>query len=107
MLWLIDFVVGALVSLGAVLCLAAAVGVLRAVDPFARIQAFAKAGTLGIALVLMGVAVIGGDFTVFMRALAAAALVLVNAALMAQVLAENSSRARADASDAQGRDSPA
>lgn len=105
MSWLIDFVVGALVSLGALLSLAAAVGLLRAPDLFARIQAFAKAGTLGIALVLMGVAVIGGDFTVFMRALAAAAPVLVNAALMAQVLAENSSRAIARPIDAQLDDS--
>jgi len=89
---LIDFVVGALISMGALLCLAAAVGLLRAKGFFGRIQAFAKAGTLGVTFVLLGVAVIGGEFTVFMRALAAAALVLVNAALMAQVLAESSSR---------------
>lgn len=92
---LIDFVVGALVAVGALLCLAAAIGLLRANAFFGRIQAFAKTGTLGVTCVLLGVAVIGGEFTVFMRALAAAALVLVNAALMAQVLAESSSRDRA------------
>jgi multicomponent Na+:H+ antiporter subunit G len=85
----IDFVVGALVCLGALLCFAASVGVLRAQNSFGRIQAFAKAGTLGVTLALLGVAVVAGDFTVFMRALAAAALVLVNAALIAQVLAES------------------
>jgi multicomponent Na+:H+ antiporter subunit G len=89
----IDFVVGALVFVGALLCFSAALGVFRAQGAFGRIQAFAKAGTVGVALILMGVAVVAGDFTVFMRAIAAAALVLVNAALMGQVLAEWSGRA--------------
>jgi multicomponent Na+:H+ antiporter subunit G len=89
----IDFVVGALVLVGALLCFSAALGVFRAQGAFGRIQAFAKAGTVGVMLILMGVAVIAGDFTVFMRAIAAAALVLVSAALMAQVLAERSADA--------------
>jgi multicomponent Na+:H+ antiporter subunit G len=84
----IDFVVGALALAGALLCFAAALGVFRAQAAFGRIQAFAKTGTVGVALILMGVAVVAGDFTVFMRAIAAAALVLMSAALMAQVLAE-------------------
>jgi multicomponent Na+:H+ antiporter subunit G len=89
----IDFVVGALVFVGALLCFSAALGLLRAQGAFGRIQAFAKAGTVGVALILMGVAVVAGDFTVFMRAIAAAALVLVSGALMAQVLAEWSGHA--------------
>jgi multicomponent Na+:H+ antiporter subunit G len=88
----IDFVVAALVLVGALLCFAAALGVARADTAFGRIQAFAKTGTVGVGMILMGAAVFAGDFTVFMRALAAIALVLINAALLAQVLAEWSAR---------------
>lgn len=90
----IDFVVGVLLAAGGLLCFAAALGLVRAEAPFGRIQAFAKAGTVGVGLILMAVAVFAGDFTVFMRALAAAALLLVNSALMSQVLAEWSDRSR-------------
>src|SRR5262245_39115725 len=90
----IDFVVGTLLVIGAFIAFAAAVGLVRAEASFGRIQAFAKAGTLGVGLILIAVAVVAGDFTVFMRALAAAVLLLINAALMAQVLAEWSDRGR-------------
>src|SRR5215468_11119673 len=90
----IDFVVGALLVVGAFIAFAASVGLVRAEAPFGRIQAFAKAGTVGVGLILIAVAVVAGDFTVFMRALAAAVLLLLNAVLMAQVLAEWSDRAR-------------
>ncbi len=90
----IDFVVGALLAAGGFMGFAAALGLLRAETAFGRIQAFSKAATVGVALILMAVAVNAGDFTVFMRALAAVALLLVNSALMAQVLAEWSHRSR-------------
>lgn len=92
---LIDFVVGLLLVGGGFFGFAAALGVARGGSPFGRIQAFAKAGPLGASLILMAAAVFAGEFTVFMRALAAAALLLVNSALMAQVLAEWSYRGTA------------
>jgi multicomponent Na+:H+ antiporter subunit G len=89
----IDFVVGTMLAIGAFLCFAASLGLLRSGTAFGRIQAFAKPGTLGVGFILIGVAVVAGDFTVFTRALATAALLLINSALMSQVLAEWSNRA--------------
>ena len=85
---LIDFVVALLLILGAAFLFAAAFGALRASAAFGRIQAFAKAGTLGATLIFLAAAIAAGDFAVFMRALGAAGLVFLNAAFLAPLLAE-------------------
>lgn len=92
---IIDSVLGALVLSGALLLCAASLGLLRGSDAFARIQSVAKAGSVGVVLLLLSVAIAGGNFAIFMRALAAAVLILVNTLLMAQMLAESADREEA------------
>ncbi|WP_240796211.1 monovalent cation/H(+) antiporter subunit G [Streptomyces sp. RFCAC02] len=53
---LLDVLTGVLAIVGALFCVLAAVGVLRFPDPISRLHAAAKAQTLGVLLVLLGVA---------------------------------------------------
>lgn len=53
---LLSWLASALILGGAVLCLAGAIGVLRLPDCYSRMHAASKAGALGAALVLAGVA---------------------------------------------------
>jgi multicomponent Na+:H+ antiporter subunit G len=64
---------------GAFFTLAASVGVLRLPDFFLRMHAITKAGTLGVGLIFLAVAVFFGELTVVTRALATVAFVLVTA----------------------------
>jgi len=91
---LIDSVLALLILSGSLLLCAASLGLLRGSDPFARIQAVTKAGSVGAVLLLVGIAIASGNFATFMRAMAAGALVLVNTALMAQILAEAADKVR-------------
>jgi multicomponent Na+:H+ antiporter subunit G len=51
----IEFLIGALVLLGAFFCLVAALGLIRMPDIFTRTHAASKASTLGVMLTLLGV----------------------------------------------------
>jgi len=86
--WIIDSVLALLVLVGALLVAAAGFGLLRGTGAAARVQGVAKAGSVGAILLLVVAAIAAGDLAVFMRSLAAAALILVNAALTSQILAE-------------------
>jgi multisubunit Na+/H+ antiporter MnhG subunit len=97
---LIDAVLALLVVAGALLLFAASLGLLRGTGPVARIQSVAKAGSVGAMLLLFAVALAGGDFAVFMRAMATGVLILVNTALMALILAESADRERPGAPQA-------
>jgi monovalent cation/proton antiporter MnhG/PhaG subunit len=89
---LIDAVLALLVVAGALLLFAAGLGLLRGADPITRLQSVAKAGSVGAMLLLFGIAIAAGDFAVFMRAMATGVLILINTALMAQILAESADR---------------
>lgn len=56
-----DVVVAALMVVGALLSLLAAIGILRMPDLFTRMQAATKSGTLGVGLIIAAVAVDAGD----------------------------------------------
>ena len=66
--------------------LATAIGLLRLPDIYMRMHAVTKAGTLGVGLVLLAVAVFFGELGVVTRALAAIAFVLLTAPVSAHMI---------------------
>lgn len=72
---------------GATLTLLAAVGVLRLPDVFTRMQASAKASTMGLALLLIGTAIELGDGASIARAVSIAAFVMLTSPVAAHVIA--------------------
>ena len=66
--------------------LATAVGLLRLPDIYMRMHAITKAGTLGVGLVLLAVAVFFGELGVVTRSLAAIAFVLLTAPVSAHMI---------------------
>ncbi|NTU82559.1 MAG: monovalent cation/H(+) antiporter subunit G [Chloroflexales bacterium] len=75
-----------LLVVGAVFLLLAGVGMLRMPDLFTRMQAATKASTLGIACVLLAVALHFASIGVTMRALAAMAFFLLTAPVTAHLI---------------------
>jgi multicomponent Na+:H+ antiporter subunit G len=75
-----------LMLIGALFLLLAAVGMLRMPDLFTRMQAATKASTLGIACVLLAVALHFSSIGVTMRALAALAFFLLTAPVTAHLI---------------------
>lgn len=75
-----------LMLLGALFLLLAAIGMLRMPDLFTRMQAATKASTLGIACVLLAVALHFTSVGVTMRALAALAFFLLTAPVTAHLI---------------------
>lgn len=75
-----------LLLLGAVLILVSAVGVVRLPDPYMRLHAATKAGTLGAALVLFGAAVHFATLAVSVKALVVFLFLLFTAPVAGHVL---------------------
>lgn len=71
---------------GAFLVFAAAIGILRMPDLFLRMSASAKAGTLGVGLILLGVAVFFNDFSITTRSLAVIVFILLTAPVAAHMI---------------------
>ena len=65
---LIDWITAALMFTGLVFCLIASFGLVRMPDLYNRMQAATKAGTLGVALVVIGVALKFATSTVLLEA---------------------------------------
>ncbi len=81
-----EFITAALLLIGGVFILLAAVGVLRMPDLFTRMQAATKATTLGSGCLLVAVAVYFGDFGVTARALAVVAFIVLTAPVAAHMI---------------------
>lgn len=79
--------------LGATFTLLAAIGVLRMPDLFTRMQAAAKASTLGMACLLLGTAIELGDPASIARAATIAAFIMLTAPVSAHVVARAAYRA--------------
>ncbi|MEP7240300.1 MAG: monovalent cation/H(+) antiporter subunit G [Devosia sp.] len=77
----------ALVLLGTLFSLLAAIGVLRFPDVYTRLHAASKAGPLGAGLVLVGVGVASGDWSVWIRVAVGLVFLLVTAPVSAHLLA--------------------
>jgi multicomponent Na+:H+ antiporter subunit G len=81
------WLVSALLVFGAGWMLIAALGVLRMPDLFSRMQASAKAGTLGIGVLVLSVAVHFGDLEVSSRAALIIAFFFLTAPVAAHMIA--------------------
>jgi multicomponent Na+:H+ antiporter subunit G len=82
----------ALMVLGALLILIAAVGILRMPDLLTRMHASSKAGTLGTILILAGVALAHGELGIAVRAVLVIAFLFLTAPVAAHVIARAAQR---------------
>lgn len=78
---------GALILIGALFMLLAAVGLVRMPDLFTRMHATTKSTTLGVGCLMLGVAIYFGDLAIAARALAVVAFVFVTAPVAGHLVA--------------------
>ncbi len=83
---LVSMVAAGLVGLGAFFLTVAGIGIIRMPDLYTRMHATSKAGSLGVGLVLLAVAVYYHDVGVVMRALSALAFLVLTAPLGAHAI---------------------
>lgn len=83
---MIQVIAALLLLSGSLFMLVAAVGALRLPDFYTRMHAITKAGTLGVGLILIGIATFFGDLSVTTRAVAVFAFVLFTAPVAAHMI---------------------
>jgi multicomponent Na+:H+ antiporter subunit G len=83
----IELVTAALVVVGAIFSLLAAVGIVRLPDVYSRMHAASKAGTVGSGLLLIALGLHALDGGTFMRAIAGVIFLLLTAPISAHLLA--------------------
>lgn len=81
------------IAIGLVFSLVAAVGIVRMPDLFTRMQASAKAGTLGVGCMIIAVATYYGDADIVTRALMIVLFLFLTAPIGAHVIARAGYRA--------------
>lgn len=83
---MIDWLISALILMGCLFCLIAAVGLIRLPDTLIRMHAATKAGTLGAGLILLAVAVFFADYGTVFRALLALVFLYMTAPVAAHLI---------------------
>jgi multicomponent Na+:H+ antiporter subunit G len=83
-----QYVAAALVIIGSLFALTAAIGLLRLPDLYTRMHAASKAGTLGSCVMLIALAVYADDLAVTVRALGGVVFFLLTAPVSAHLLAK-------------------
>jgi len=83
---ILDFLAAALLLIGALFILTATIGIVRMPDLYLRMSAVSKAATLGIACILLGVALIFADVSVSARALAAIIFIMLTAPVASHLI---------------------
>ena len=81
-----DIIATVVIVVGAALCLLSAVGLLRMPDVYIRLQVASKASSLGVALLMLGVAVHFDDLSVTVRALLVLAFLFLTAPVAAHLI---------------------
>jgi multicomponent Na+:H+ antiporter subunit G len=81
------YIAGALLLIGAIFSLLAAIGILRLPDLYTRMHAASKAGTMGSGLMLVAIAVVAFDGSVILRALVGVVFLLLTTPVSAHLLA--------------------
>ena len=81
-----DLVATVAVLLGTALCVLSAVGIVRMQDVYIRLQVASKASSLGIALLMLGVAAHFDDLSVTVRALLVVVFLFLTAPVAAHVI---------------------
>ncbi len=80
------FIAAALLLVGSLFCLVAAVGMLRLPDTLIRMHAATKAGTLGTGCILAAEAVAAGELGTTLRAVAVIVFLLLTAPVAAHLI---------------------
>jgi multicomponent Na+:H+ antiporter subunit G len=96
---MIDYLAGALMVIGSIFCLVAAVGIVRLPDTLTRMHAATKAGTLGAGLLLLAEAVFYHRLGISLRALTVIALLLLTSPVAAHLVGRTSYRSGVNLSD--------
>lgn len=75
-----------LLLLGSIFMLLAAIGLARMPDVFTRLHSTTKSSTLGVGLIMLGVALLFNDFAIGVRALAIVAFIFSTAPVAAHMI---------------------
>ena len=81
-----DIIATVAVVLGTALCVLSAVGIVRMPDVYIRLQVASKASSLGVALLMLGVAAHFGELSVTIRALLVVVFLFLTAPVAAHVI---------------------
>ncbi|MET2853289.1 monovalent cation/H(+) antiporter subunit G [Vibrio owensii] len=81
-----DVIVGILLCLGTLFTLIASLGILRMPDLYTRMHAATKAGTVGLASLLLAVAIAIPDITVISRVIGTMLFIFITAPVAAHLL---------------------
>ncbi|MEH0759230.1 monovalent cation/H(+) antiporter subunit G [Vibrio sp. 16] len=81
-----DIIVGGLLCLGTLFTLIASLGILRMPDLYTRMHAATKAGTVGLASLLLAVAIAIPDITVISRVIGTMLFIFITAPVAAHLL---------------------
>lgn len=81
-----DIIVGILLCLGTLFTLTASLGILRMPDLYTRMHAATKAGTVGLASLLLAVAITIPDITVISRVVGTMLFIFITAPVAAHLL---------------------
>ncbi|MFZ1813242.1 MAG: monovalent cation/H(+) antiporter subunit G [Rhizobiaceae bacterium] len=82
------YLAGILIIIGSIFAMAAALGLLRLPDVYSRMHAASKAGTVGSGLMMLALALVGGDLATATRAVAGVIFFLLTAPVSAHLLAK-------------------
>lgn len=82
-----DFIAIALMLVGALILVVASIGLIRMPDLFTRMQAAAKASTLGVSCIMLGVAIHFGDLAISSRVVLVIAFLFVTGPVATHVIA--------------------
>ena len=85
---LFTLIAAALVVIGSLFALVAAIGILRLPDFYTRMHAASKAGTVGSGVMLIALGIHADDASVLARAIAGAVFFLLTAPISAHLLAK-------------------
>jgi multicomponent Na+:H+ antiporter subunit G len=89
----VEIAIAALLLIGALLTLVAALGLFRLPDLYTRMHAASKAGTAGSGILLLAVAMQSGEVDVWVKCLLAIAFFFLTAPVSAHLLAKAALRA--------------
>ncbi len=89
----LQYLGAAVLLVGAMFSLLAALGVLRLGDLYMRLHAASKAGVVGAGLMLLAAGIVSGDGAIFLRALLGVVFLLLATPISAHLLARAALRA--------------
>jgi len=102
--WFGEFLAGVLLVVGALFSLLAVIGIIRMPDLYTRMQAATKAGTLGVACLILGVAAHFGEASIAFEALLIVLFIFLTTPIASHLIARAAYFVRTPIWDATWRD---